>query len=164
MVIRHKRMLTTVMVVGLTGAVLSAFPWTRDMFVGPVVTPYERLMNPPEDVLAVDGPRILGRRDAREKLTNPLPASAEVLAEGAELYRIYCTSCHGVDGSGNGRLVEFFDRTGDLHDPDVQESADGELYNTVREGGFTMPAFAHTLSVRERWAVVHHIRTYDANQ
>ena len=164
MTMRDKRILTTVLVMGLTGAVLSAFPWTRDMFVGPVVTPYEQLMNPPEDVLAVDGPRILGRRDAREKLTNPLPASAEVLAEGAELYRIYCTSCHGVDGSGGGRLVEFFDRTGDLADPDVQESADGELYNTVREGGFTMPAFANTLSVNERWAVIHHIRTYDTSR
>ena len=163
MKMRDKKVLATLLAVALTGAVLSAFPWTRDMFIGPVITPYERLMTPPENVLSVDGPRILGRRDAREKLTNPLPASPEVLAEGAELYRIYCTSCHGVDGSGDGRLVEFFDRTGDLHDSEVQETADGEMYNTVREGGFTMPGFANTLSVRERWAVIHHIRTYNTN-
>ena len=161
---RNKRVLATMLSVVLTGAALSAFPWTRDMFVGPVITPYERLMIPPEDVLSVDGPRILGRRDAREKLTNPLPASAEVLAAGAELYRIYCTSCHGADGSGDGILVDFFDRTGDLRDSEVQEAADGELYNTVREGGFTMPAFANTLSVSERWAIIHHIRTYGTNQ
>ena len=164
MTIRNKRVAATLLAVGLTGAVLSAFPWTRDMFVGPVVTPYERLMMPPEDVLAVDGPRILGRRDAREKLTNPLPPSTDVLAEGAELYRIYCASCPGADGSGTGRLVEFFDRTSDLRDPDVQDTADGELYNTLREGGFTMPAFANTLSVNERWAVIHHIRTYNTTR
>lgn len=161
MTMRDKRVLATMLVVALTGAALSAFPWTRDMFVGPAITPYELLMTPPENVLSVDGPRIFGRRDAREKLTNPLPASTDVLAEGAELYRIYCTSCHGVGGTGDGRLVEFFDRTGDLRDSDVQELSDGEMYNTVREGGFTMPGFAHTLSVRERWAVIHHVRTYN---
>ena len=164
MTIRNTSVLATLLAVGLAGAALSAFPWTRDMFDGPVVTPHEQLMSPPEDALTVEGPRILGRRDARDKLTNPLPASAAVLAEGAELYRIYCASCHGADGSGNGRLVEFFDRTGDLRDPDVQDIADGELYNRVREGGFTMPAFANALSVNERWAVIHHVRTYDVNR
>ena len=154
----------TILACVLAGVALSAFPWPRDMFVGPDVRPYEDLRVPPEDVLSIDGPRIFGRRDAREKLTNPLPASPEILAEGAELYRIYCTSCHGDDGTGNGRLVEFFDRTEDLANSEIQESADGELYNTVREGGFTMPAFANTLSVRERWAVIHHIRTYDTSQ
>jgi len=154
----------TLLAVGLAEAALSAFPWTRDMFNGPVVTPYEQLMISPEDTLTVDGPRIFGRREAREKLTNPLPASAAVLAEGADLYRIYCVACHGADGSGDGRLVEFFDRTGDLRTSDVQEAADGELYNRVREGGFTMPAFANALSANERWAVIHHVRTYNANR
>ena len=161
---RRTRVWITILACVFAGAALSAFPWTRDMFAGPTVTPYEDLRLPPEDVLSIDGPRILGRRDAREKLTNPFPASPDIMAEGAELYRIYCTSCHGVDGTGSGRLVEFFDRTGDLRDGEVQENADGELYNTVREGGFTMPAFANTMSVRERWAVIHHIRTYDTRR
>ena len=161
---RHTNVLATLLAVGLTGIALSAFPWTRDMFGGPVVTPHEQLMIPPEDALTVDGPRIFGRRDARERLANPLRASAAVLMEGAELYRIYCAACHGNDGSGNGPLVEFFDRTEDLRDPDVLELSDGELYNRVREGGFTMPAFANALSVDERWAVIHHIRTYNPNR
>lgn len=161
---RTTGVVATLLTVGLAGAALSAFPWTRDMFDGPVVTPYEQPMSPPENTLTVDGPRIFGRRDAREKLTNPLPASAAVLAEGADLYRIYCAACHGADGSGDGRLVEFFDRTGDLRAPAVQEAADGELYNRIREGGFTMPAFANALSVNERWAVVHHVRTYNTNR
>lgn len=156
----RKRVVATALSVGLVGAVLSAFPWTRDMYVGPVVHSYERLAVPPEDVLSLDGPRIMGRRDAREKLANPRPASTEVLEQGAALYHIYCVSCHGADGTGSGALVDYFDRTVSLHDGDVQRMADGEMYNTVRAGGFQMPAFAAALSVDERWAVIHHIRTY----
>ena len=145
--------------VALLGASVSAFPWIRDMWVGPVVLPQTRPMTPPDDVLSVDGPQRMNRIDARDKLRNPLAASPEVRTEGAELYRIYCASCHGVAGIGDGRLAEHYRRMPDLTAANVQNYADGWLYTIVREGGFNMPPFASALSVNERWAVVHYIRT-----
>ena len=145
-------------------ASLSAFPWIRDMWVGPVVLPHTLPLNPPDDVLSIDGPQLMNRIDARDKLQNPLPASAAVLAEGAELYRIYCATCHGTDARGDGPVAEHFRRMPDLTAPNVHNYADGWLYTIIREGGFNMPPFAASLSVNERWAVVHHIRTLDPNR
>jgi len=101
------------------GASLSAFPWIRDMWVGPVVLPHARPMTPPEHTLPVDGLPAMNRIDARDKLTNPRPLSAAVRAEGAELYRIYCAACHGAEGRGDGTVAAHFRRMPDLTAPNV---------------------------------------------
>ena len=160
----RRRLAVALLVCAVTGASVSAFPWIRDMWVGPVVLPNTRPMAPPEEVLSVDGPQQMNRIDARDKLTNPLPVSADVLAQGAELYRIYCAACHGSDARGDGIVAEHFRRMPDLNAANVQSYADGWLYTIIREGGFNMPPFGFALSVDERWAVVHHIRTFNQSQ
>ena len=107
----------------------------------------------------MDGPRRLNRIDSRDKLVNPLEPTADVLAEGAELYRIYCATCHGAEADGAGPVAEHFRRMPDLRAPHVLNYVDGWLYSIIREGGFNMPPFAASLSVTERWAVVHYLRT-----
>ena len=114
---------------------------------------------PPAGVLAVDGPAVLGRAAARARLRNPRPAAADVLAEGAELYGVYCLPCHGAVGAGDGPLAAHFPRMPDLRGPRTGRRADGDLYTIVRRGGFRMPAYAHVLSAGERWAVVAYVRT-----
>ncbi len=158
------RLAGILLVLALTGASVSALPWIRDMWVGPVVLPSTRPMVPPEAALAVDGPQLMNRIDARDKLTNPLPASAEVLAQGAELYRIYCAACHGAEGRGDGIVAEHFRRMPGLSAANVQNYADGWLYTIIREGGFNMPPLGFALDVDERWAIVHHVRTFDESQ
>jgi mono/diheme cytochrome c family protein len=153
----------TLLALLLAGGSVSAFPWIRDMWVGPVILPQLRPMTPPENVLAIDGQQAMNRIDSRDKLHNPLPASRTILAQGAELYGIYCAPCHGVDALGDGAVAEHFRRMPDLTAANVQGYADGWLYSIVREGGFNMPPFAASLSVNERWAVVHHLRTLNPN-
>ena len=126
--------------------------------------PYERPLNPPTGTLAVDGLWIMDRIEARDRLTNPLRGSDDVLADGKKLYSIYCEICHGTSGTGNGPVAEYFRRIPDLSLPYVQRYSDGRLYTTLREGGLDMPAYANSLSVDERWAVVHHIRTFGNSQ
>lgn len=41
-----------------------------------------------------------------EGLLNPLLATEEHLASGAELYDEYCSACHGADGDGLGEAAE----------------------------------------------------------
>jgi len=155
----RNRFVGTALIVIVTGVTLSAFPWIRDMWVGPVVLPSTLPLIPPADALPIDGLQRMNRIDARDKLANPRAITPEVLAAGADLYGIFCASCHGAAGAGDGAVAEHFRRMPDLTVPYVQEFADGWLFSIIREGGVNMPPFSSDLSADERWAVVHHIRT-----
>ncbi len=139
---------------------LLAFPWTQDMVRSRAVLPQVQPLPPPEHALAVGRERILlDRLEAEETLTNPLPASAEIIEQGRRLYEIYCVVCHGVDGRTGGPVGKHFRRVPDLTVPRIQNQADGLLYSIIREGGPAMPAYAESLGRAERWAVVHYLRT-----
>lgn len=157
-----RRALLTIAIVLVAGSVALALTWIRNMWTGPVVLPQTEARTPPENTLAVGGPRIMDRLDADEALTNPRPASPEVLAEGAQLYGVYCTLCHGATGTGDGQIAQFYRRVPDLSAPYIQNYSDGWMYSILREGGFNMPSYAESLSVDERWALVHYMRTFAA--
>ena len=134
-----------------------------DMNSSVAVHPQEQPLVPPAGTLAVDAPRIVDRREARDGLINPRPATDDVLAEGAALYRIYCTMCHGESGAGDGVVAQHFRRVPDLTASYIQNYTDGRLYTVVREGGFNMPRYAEALSVDERWAVVRYVRGFKSD-
>ena len=135
--------------------------WIRDMWSGPAVLPQEEARPLPDGSLTVDGPRLLNRREARLALVNPLDPSTEVVADGAALYATYCALCHGDAGTGDGQLADQYRRMPDLTQPYVLNYPDGFVYSVIREGGRSMPRFADALSVEERWAIVHFLRTLD---
>ena len=130
-----------------------------DLQLGAAAGPPEPPLLPPEGTLAVDAPPAAERAAALNRLVNPRAASPDVLAEGAELYRIYCAVCHGADGGGDSLLAEHLPRLPDLRSPVTARRPDGRLYGVILRGGFRMPAYADALSESERWAVVHHVRT-----
>ena len=153
---------TAVFMIGATTAA-SALSWSLlyYMYRDPVVLPQTRPMTPPpENTVPVGGPHILSRLDARERLTNPLAATPDVLAQGQELYTVYCVMCHGVDGAGDGPLAEHYRRMPALTAPHIANYTGGWVYSIIREGGRNMPPFAGSLSVDERWALVHYTRTF----
>ena len=81
-----------------------------DMTRGTASGRYERPLLPPDGTLAIDAPPTAERPAALNRLANPRLASAEVLAEGAALYRIYCAVCHGAAGDGDSTLAEYLPR------------------------------------------------------
>ena len=136
--------------------------WIRNMWTGPAVLPYETEPRAlPERTMAVDGHRLLNRREARLALTNPLEPTPDVLADGAALYGTYCALCHGDTGAGDGQLADRYRRMPDLTQRYVLNYPDGFVYSIIREGGRNMPRFADALSIDERWALVHYLRTLD---
>ncbi len=135
--------------------------WIRDMWTGPAVRPQEEARPLPDRSLTVDGQRLLNRRDARLALTNPLEPTPDVVADGAALYATYCALCHGDTGTGDGPLADRYRRMPDLTQRYVLDYPDGFVYTIIREGGRDMLRFADALSIDERWAVVHYLRTLD---
>ncbi|NGZ95744.1 MAG: hypothetical protein CV089_06380 [Nitrospira sp. WS110] len=128
---------------------------SRDMEKQPSYQPQEapRLHSPVGSV-----PRM------SRSVSTPLPTREE-LDEGARLFRINCSHCHGRDGTGNGPVVAYLkDQPADLHDPYVQGLSEAALYDTVTyglavEGRDVMPAFQGELSAEERRSVVGYVKS-----
>ena len=150
----------TVLTLLLGGSVLLAQPtFMRNMHKGPVVMPHTQPRIPVEGTIAVNNQRLRDRLESRD-LPNPVPNTAETLEEGAWLYDVYCAVCHGITGQGNGQIAGHFRRMPNLSAPHVQNYTDGWIYSIIREGGFAMPPFAHSMSVPEQWALVHFVKTF----
>ena len=94
-------------------------------------------------------------------LTNPIEASADSLKQGGELYDNYCTTCHGVDGGGQGPaahgIMTFPRHLWAWNNADA--SADGYLFWFITNGRNEMPPWGVILSETERWNLINHIKT-----
>ena len=143
------------------GAVTAlALPWTNDMARGRAVAPQKMPLLPPTNTLAIGHLRVMDRIDADGRLKNPVAASPEVLKQGRALFDTYCAVCHGAGGGGDGPVGKYFSGIPNLSATAIQTYSDGLIYSIIREGGFSMPGYAETLSPSERWALVHMVRTF----
>ena len=96
-------------------------------------------------------------------------------AGAAELYRVNCLVCHGKEMAGDGPVVPFMTRgakPANLNADITQQSAEGELFAYITEGGrqgyaltslgrestSPMPRFKLLLTEDERWALVKFLR------
>ncbi len=100
------------------------------------------------------------RAEAGNKISNPLPLTEEILAEGKRLYNINCAICHGSKGEGDGFIVENekFPAVPPAYTAAaVAALTDGQLYHAITYGKNMMGAYASQLDPMERWKVVHYI-------
>jgi mono/diheme cytochrome c family protein len=151
------------LVLATGGATVAQMLFMRNMYTGPVVLPQVETRAPVEDTIAVNGERLRDRIESME-LPNPVMNTPDTLAEGEWLYGVYCAVCHGATGRGEGQIASHFRRMPDLWQPNIQNYTDGWIYSIIREGGFNMPPFAQSMSVRERWALVHFVKTFRTPQ
>jgi mono/diheme cytochrome c family protein len=90
---------------------------------------------------------------ATRALLNPLPPSALNIADGSQSYQLYCSGCHGTDGTGRrGRPA--------LDTARVHGETDGEIYWILHNGskGHGMPAW-RSLGDQDLWQLVVYLRT-----
>lgn len=102
-------------------------------------------------------------RSRVRNVTNPIPASDEVIAEGRDHFADHCAVCHGNDGSGNTEMGRgLYPRAPDMRLPATQNLSDAELFyiieNGVRLTG--MPGWSTGTKEGETssWHLVHFIR------
>ncbi|RPD99032.1 cytochrome c [Aureibaculum marinum] len=78
------------------------------------------------------------------------------MKQGKYLYGIYCASCHGTTGDGQGDLVknEKFLGVPNYKDRDITE---GSIYHVIMYGRNLMGSHASQLNDLERWQVTHYV-------
>lgn len=97
---------------------------------------------------------------AGKTLVNPVSLTEENLKKGQEIYDIFCITCHGKYGEGNGPVVGAgrFPAPPTMHDDAIKKYPDGRLYHVITKGKNTMPGYEDKISQLDRWYVVHYLR------
>ncbi len=101
----------------------------------------------------------LGYELAGQYLKDPFPASAEIVAEGQDLFGKFCVHCHG-DGTGNGTIVA----NGKFPPPPSYSGAlknlpEGKMFHTLQYGKNLMGSHASQLTKSERWKIIRYVQT-----
>ncbi len=101
----------------------------------------------------------------------PPPMTAELEAEGRQVFQDHCAGCHGETGAADGVCAVFLspqprDFTTGIYrfktTPGGQMPTDEDLFRTVSVGvqSTGMPPWQYLLSEHERWALVAHLKTF----
>ena len=89
----------------------------------------------------------------------PIEVNNKTLERGKERYNIYCTACHGYDGSGNGIVMEYgWFKPSAYWDDRIVNYSDGELFDIISNGIRSMPGYHTQIQKEDRWAIVTYIR------
>ncbi|MFK7817195.1 MAG: quinol:electron acceptor oxidoreductase subunit ActD [Planctomycetaceae bacterium] len=96
----------------------------------------------------------------------PLNVDEALIRRGQERYQIFCATCHGQGGDGDGlvtlRALELEQGTWvkptSLHAEPIRNQPVGQLFNSISNGVRKMPAYASQIPVKDRWAIVAYMR------
>lgn len=101
-----------------------------------------------------------GYEEAGKKLKNPLPPTAENVAEGKRLYELYCIHCHGEKGDGQGSIVQAgkFPPPPSYYGPQLKDLPEGKMFHSITYGKNLMGSHASQLNPEERWKVILYVQ------
>jgi mono/diheme cytochrome c family protein len=97
--------------------------------------------------------------EAEDVLRNPWTPDPMNLAMGKRMYETYCTVCHGADGKGGHSLGDNFPMPPDITDASYKQRGDGFWFHRITFGAAIMPGYGHSISIHERWMLVHYAKT-----
>ena len=93
---------------------------------------------------------------AKANLVSPLDSTTVDAKRGKALYGIYCGSCHGAKGDGQGDLVKNEKFLGIPNYKD-REITEGSIYHTIMYGKNMMGSHSSQLTEEERWQVTAYV-------
>ena len=94
-----------------------------------------------------------------DSLKNPVVVSQESISKGEELYNMYCFSCHGDTGYGDGPAGGSMGiRPANFHDQRIIKQKDGALFWKLTNGKGNMPPFKEALTEAQRWQLIVFLR------
>lgn len=98
--------------------------------------------------------------------------SEQTMERGQERFGIYCSPCHGMDGSGQGMVHQrarslmqgTWVQPADLHQDALRFKSVGELFDGIGKGVRNMPGYARQVSAADRWAIVLYLRALQRSE
>lgn len=122
---------------------------------------------PPEGAVPVGAPldlRTLSLAES-EALVSPQPATLASLANGKEQYEIFCVTCHGPGGGGDGPVGGPPFGTGPLigvlpiggQYSAAKGLSDGHIFTTMTLGRGRMPSYRR-IPAEDRWDILNYVR------
>lgn len=92
------------------------------------------------------------------KLVSPFAATTAAFQKGKEIYNLYCATCHGEVGFGDGPARgPSGKRPANFHDEKIKMQTNGELFWKLTSGRKDMPSFEKILTEEQRWQVISYV-------
>jgi len=124
---------------------------------------HHRIRNITAIALAFVGASIAGANSSDDN-RDSASTSSQSVERGSALYQMHCAACHGPRGKGDGKAAYDLDPPpGDLTTKGVAGMSDSQLFRKITNGRRPMPSFRKLMNERERWDVVHFVRTLAAH-
>ena len=147
-----------------TGAMLMLGVIVIAGFVYLRATGLEAMTEPgPIETRVARAARRLATPSAVRSMANPVPKSAEAIADGMAHFADHCAVCHANDGSGDTEMSRgLYPKAPDMRLAATQQLSDGELFYIIEHGiRFTgMPGWTTGTKAGEdsSWQLVHFVR------
>lgn len=94
-----------------------------------------------------------------DTLKSPYHDEPLTLAQGEDLFSLYCASCHGDSGYGDGAAGGALgQKPANFHDTLVTKQSDGALFWKLSTGKGNMPPFKDVFSDEQRWQLIAYLR------
>ncbi|QDU80803.1 hypothetical protein Pla110_25380 [Polystyrenella longa] len=96
----------------------------------------------------------------------PIEVNEVNMERGRQRYRIYCSTCHGLGGEGDGLITLRAQQIGSstwvtpvqLSSESVVNQPVGKIFNTISHGIRKMPGYGSQIPVEDRWAIALYVR------
>ena len=94
-----------------------------------------------------------------DTMKSPYHEEPLTLAQGEELFGLYCASCHGDTGYGDGAAGGALgQKPANFHDSLVTKQSDGAIFWKMSNGRGNMPPFNDVFTAEQRWQLVAYLR------
>jgi mono/diheme cytochrome c family protein len=100
-----------------------------------------------------------------DTLKSPFHQEPLTLAQGEELFTLYCATCHGDAGYGDGAAGGALgQKPANFHDTLIVKQSDGAFFWKMSNGKGNMPPFKDVFTEEQRWQLVAYIRHLSKTQ
>jgi len=101
-----------------------------------------------------------GYEAAGTGLKNPVPLTAESMAEGKRLFENYCLICHGATGMGDGPVVQNNGPKPPAYSSEqLKNLPEGKMFHSIHYGKNMMGSHASQLTATQRWTIIQYVQT-----
>jgi mono/diheme cytochrome c family protein len=110
----------------------------------------------------------LGKIEGQWARTFPrsVPLTMDTMRRGRERFDVYCATCHGLTGDGNGMIALRALKRSEpnwvpplqLYAESVRQQPVGQIFNSITNGVRTMPSYRAQIPAEDRWAIVLYLQ------